>query len=47
MSLGFKRLIINVTTVIFWSFVKLRKATINVKSVRPHETTRLPIDGFS
>jgi len=30
------------------AFAKLRKATINfVMSVRPHGTTRLPLDGFS
>ena len=30
------------------AFAKLRKATISfVMSVRPHGTTRLPLDGFS
>jgi len=29
------------------TFAKLRKATISFESVRPHGTTRLPLDGFS
>jgi len=33
---------------IFGEFAKLRKATVSfAMSVRPHGTTRLPLEGFS
>jgi len=47
-SANVKNVVYNLVIVILGVFAKLRKTTISfVMFVRPHGTTRLPLDGFS